>query len=101
MFINRKTLFALSNIENVFDYSDFCNNDFAIEVVTNLLNKHDLNNEKYNEIYNDVMFELYEMSCNIEEYNDVEIKINAQKWEFLLSFFFKTSNANLTTLWTK
>jgi len=76
MFINRKTLFALSNIKNIFDYNDFCNNDFAIEVVTNLLNKHDQNSEKYNEIYNDVMFELYEMSCNVEEFDDVEIKIN-------------------------
>ena len=77
MFLNRKTLFALSNIENVFDYNDFQNNDFANEVVTNLLCEKNINNEKYNEIYNDVMFELFEMSCNIEEFqDDEEIEIN-------------------------
>lgn len=77
MFVNRKTLFALSNIENVFDYNDFQNNDFANKVVTNLLIEKNINDEKYNEIYNEVMFELFEMSCNIEEFqDDEEIEIN-------------------------
>ena len=76
MFIDRKTLFALSNIENVFDYNDFQNNDFANKVVTSLINEQNKNDEKYNEIYNEVMFELFEMSCNIEEFQEEEIEIN-------------------------
>ena len=57
MFINRKTLFQLSNIEN--DYSDFANNDFVIKLVENLIkqNFNTKNPEKYNVIYNEIMFE--------------------------------------------
>ena len=76
MFINRKTLFQLSNIEN--DYSDFANNDFVIKLVENLIkqNFNTKNPEKYNVIYNEIMFELYEMSSNIEEFDDEKIEIN-------------------------
>lgn len=76
MFINRKTLFELSNIEN--DYSDFANNDFVIELVRNLIeqNFNIKNPEYYNVIYNEIMFELFEMSSNIEEFDNEKIEIN-------------------------
>ena len=80
--INRKTLFAFSNIASNFDYGDFCENSDVVNFVTQKLNDEIAIDEKssdeaineYSDRYNDMMCNLYDYALNIDEV-EIEIKI--------------------------